>query len=66
MNKQSSAAVIRMCIDRCAEQNDDEWHAWRASVSCYSGLRNGSKERNMPAWMACEAARRIGLWLRGK
>lgn len=60
----STKDILRACIDRCRDEQIDPWQSWRASVAAYSDLRNGSKEVNMPAWMACEAARRIGEWLR--
>lgn len=52
--------TIALCIRRCATPSDDAWHNWRSVVACYSSLRNGSKERDMPAWMACEAAAVVG------
>jgi hypothetical protein len=62
----SKKEIIRDCIAQCSKPQNHEWQAWRATVSAYSQLRAGSKERNMAAWMSCEAARRIGEWLRTK
>ena len=56
----TDAEALRLLIDRIRGGADP----FRAMAGCYSALRRGSPERDWPAWMAVEAAWRIGLWLR--